>query len=413
LQTLQNDLLAFSDFCNNIANGYEAIAPHFSRAHTAFEVIQEHARRIARAIMIADEAAASPLFKHNPPSPLSRGGKTPVRAKTQQPRPILNERQMAQQSTLAAFFTDISHTANSLKSLHKRTADNHDGIALFTDHLENDIKALEEQGLCELTANNKMLEQRNLHGSTASRFMAEAHNITAEGNDSYDSSYGSSERSSDREFLQPHSQESEIQDAQNPRFIQARREIREAAAASAAAEIIAVKHIRDLPPGFCLKGHRYDGRPTLRKGKTATCAHCSNAFTDGAIYTCSCFSYACVHCLMGSKTGSPPPKCPKLKCTGSCTLRFKPLTAHCFAGNHDIPRDEHFWMCSERRCQAIICSQCASNANTNPQITPQVAPSNLQSPPLTAAPLTASAQRNNSDTSRPAVAKGKPPNADQ
>jgi hypothetical protein len=373
LQTLQNDLSSFNAFCSNIAKGYETIAPQFSRAQIALEKIQDYARRIAASTLIVDEAAASPLFKRNSPTSAPKEPKKTPSRKAK--RPILGQREMAQQTTLSHFFTNIEHTAISLRSLEKPPSRDSEGVALFADDLESNIRDLEAQGLCEFEAAEALLENRRQHNSTASRFMPEAHNInSAQQPDSFDSHDSSSERSSDREFVR--SQGSEIQDAHNPRFLQAQREIRKAAKTFTTDEILAVQQVSNLPQGFCSRGHPYDGQPKLKKGRTANCSHCFQAFAEGGIFTCSCSSYACIHCLVGERTAPPPPNCPKLQCTGTCTMRFKPIETLCFAGNHSIPKNERFWMCFERRCMTIICTQCASK-DANPQSITQAAPSHF------------------------------------
>jgi hypothetical protein len=402
LQTLQNDLAAFHDFCSNIGKGYESIAPHYVRAQAAWEKIQEYARRIAAANLIANEAAASPLLQPGFSSPLQKRNNTPTRGKPQTPRPILNERQLAQQTTLAAFFKNISSTASNLKKAIDGSIIN-DGVALFTQHLEKNIIALEKEGICELTACNERLERRSANQSKASRFMDEAHNVQRTGQaDSDISDPDMSEHDSDREFAV--SQGSAIDDSTNPRFLQARKDIRKAANDTIAPEIAAVSRAKNLPIGFCRSGHPFTASAILRHGKVSTCSFCSLKFSAD-IYTCSCWQRACKDCLSQNKTAPPPPKCPNLECHGSCLLRFKPLIQHCYSGNHSIPAKEHFWMCSVRDCQSIICAGCRDRDLP--------APPNPQSSTLTADPLIASAQLNNPVTSRPAVPKGKPPNVAQ
>jgi hypothetical protein len=408
LQTLQNDLAEFRDFCSNIGKGYEAIAPHYSKAQTVCEKIQECTRRIAAATLVADEAAASPLFQRRLSSPQSKPGITPNRSrgggsgKTHTPRPILNEHLLAQQTTLNSFLTKISSTAKGLKAATNGSTLN-EGVALFPDHLENSIIALEQEGLCELTACNERLERRSANQSNASRFMDEAHNVQRTGQaDSDISDPDLSEHDSDRQFAV--SQGSDIDDSNNPRFLQARKDIRRAAHDTFAPEITAVSRAKNLPIGFCRSGHPFTASAILRPGKVSTCSFCSLKFSAD-IYTCSCWQRACKNCLSQNKTAPPPPKCPNLECHGSCLLRFKPLIQPCYSGNHSIPAKEHFWMCSVRDCQSIICVGCRDRDLP--------APHNPLSSTLTAAPLTASAQRNNSDISRPAVPKGKPPNANQ
>jgi hypothetical protein len=405
LQTLQNDLAEFRDFCFNIGKGYETIAPHYSKARDVCEKIQECARRIAAATLVADEAAASPLLQRGIPSPQSKPNNTPKRnrgGKTHTPRPILNERQRAQQTTLASFLTSISSTAKSLKAVTNGSTLN-EGVSLFTDHSENNIIALEKEGLCELTACNERLERRSANQSHASRFMDEAHNVQRTGQaDSDISDLDVSEHDSDRHFAV--SQGSDIDDSNNPRFLQARKDIRKAAHDTIAPEITAVSRAKNLPIGFCRSGHPFAASAILRQGKVSTCSFCSLKFSAD-IYICSCWQRACKNCLSQNKTTPPPPKCPNLECHGSCLLRFKPLIQHCYSGNHSIPAKEHFWMCSVRDCQSIICVGCRDRDLP--------APPNPQSSTLTAAPLIASAQLNNPATSRPAVPKGKPPNVAQ
>jgi hypothetical protein len=402
LQTLQNDLAAFHDFCFNIGKGYESIAPHYGRAQTAWEKIQEYARRISGATLIANEAAASPLLQPGFSSPLQKRNNTPTRGKPQTPRPILNERQLAQQTTLAAFFKNIASTASNLKNAIDGSMTN-DGVALFTQHLEKTIIALEKEGMCELTACNERLERRSANQSKASRFMDEAHNVQRTGQaDSDISEPDMSEHDSDRHFAV--SQGSAIDDSSNPRFVQARKDIRKAALDTIAPEITAVSRAKNLPIGLCPFGHPFATSPILRQGKVSTCSFCSLKFSTD-VYTCSCYQRACMNCLSQNKTAPPPPNCPNLECHGSCLLRFKPLVQTCYLGNHPIPAKEYFWMCSVRACQSIICTGCRDRD--------LLATSNPQSSTLTATPLTASAQLNNFDTLRPAVAKGKPPNANQ
>jgi hypothetical protein len=337
------------------------------------ERIQEYARRIAASTLVANEAASSPVFKRKDSSPSKAASS---HGKPQRQRaPILNDRQMAQQSTLTSFFNSISATAESLKSLQQRTSQPAaDGIALFSDQVEDSIRELEEQGLCELAAHDLLLEQRRTHESTASRFMAEAHNVHSGQHSDSNASQDLSERSSDRDFVT--SQGTDIEDATNPRFVQARNEIRKAGKDSKAAEVSAVNQVKNLPAGFCSKGHLFEFAPTLRKGRSVTCSFCQHKYSEG-VYNCTCYTYICIHCLVGNKADNRPPLCPKLDCGGSCHQRWKPLVTSCFQGKHDIPREERFWMCSERRCQAIICLKCASTTNDVNQ------PRNLQA----AAPL--------------------------
>ena len=63
-------------------------------------------------------------------------------------------------------------------------------------------KAFEEQGICELAANDDMLAKRQQRGSKAFRLMAEAHNIQkGQNSDSDLSGSDSSAHDSDLEFI--------------------------------------------------------------------------------------------------------------------------------------------------------------------------------------------------------------------
>jgi hypothetical protein len=395
LQTLQIDLEAFRCFCDNVSAGYLAIASDYAKASSSAEKISECARRIAAALLIADEAASSPKLKRSAASPNSC--KEPVLNKSSRSltsprpsRPILSKRALAQQQSMTSFFSTISATAHSLKSISSVD----DGVALFPDALESSIIALEQQGLCELAANDDMLARRQKRGSKAFRLMAEAHNIQKEQNSDSDISDAvSSAHSSDLEFIG--SNESVAEEEDHPRFVQARDEIRNAAHLIAADPKTTAVQIEHLPQGFCSKGHPYDQAISMRKGRSTKCNYCSKRFESGII-TCACFSYVCVHCLADGKASGPPPNCPSLTCVGSCSMRWKPIDQTCSAGKHRIPKNERFWMCSQRRCLSIICADCAklpSHRKAAHPTNPNPAPSNLNS---------------SVDSGDPAL-KGKPP----
>lgn len=283
--------------------------------------IQDYARRIAASTLIVDEAAASPLFKRNSPTSAPKEPKKTPSRKAK--RPILGQREMAQQTTLSHFFTNIEHTAISLRSLEMPPSRDSEGVALFADDLESNIRDLEAQGLCEFEAAEALLENRRQHNSTASRFMPEAHNInSAQQPDSFDSHDSSSERSSDREFVR--SQGSEIQDAHNPRFLQAQREIRKAAKTFTTDEILAVQQVSNLPQGFCSRGHPYDGQPKLKKGRTANCSHCFQAFAEGGYFHMLLF-FIRLHSLLGWRTHSPRPIAPSFNAQAHAPCALNPL----------------------------------------------------------------------------------------
>ncbi len=358
LQTLQNDLEAFRCFCDNVSAGYLAIASDYAKARTSSDRIQECARRIAAALLIADEAASSPKLRRSNSSPNAR--KEPVLNKTSESlnssrplRPILSKRALAQQHTMTSFFNTISATAHSLKSISNVDI----GGALFPDALESNIIALEEEGLCELAANDDMLARRQKRGSKAFRLMAEAHNIQKEQNSDSDiSDADSSAHDSDMVFIG--SNDSVAEEENHPRFVQARGDIRNAANLVAADPKTTAIRIENLPQGFCSKGHPFDSALSMRKGRNTECNYCHKRFMDG-ILTCACYSYVCIHCLTDGKTSGPPPNCPMLNCVGSCSIRWKPIDQVCYTGQHKIPKNERFWMCSQRRCQSIICTNCA------------------------------------------------------
>jgi hypothetical protein len=376
LQTLQNDLEAFRCFCDNVSAGYLAIVTDYAKARSSSDKILECSRRIAAALLIADEAASSPKLKRSVASPAAQKEHTPNKSvggltASRTPRPILSKKALAQQQTISSFFNTISATAHSLKSISSID----DGVTLFPDDLESSIIALEEQGLCELAANDDMLARRQKRGSKAFRLMAEAHNIQkGQNSDSDSSGADSSIHDSDLEFVASNGSLSEGEN--HPRIVQARSEIRNAGNIITADPKTTAVQIENLPQGFCSKGHPFDSALSMKKGRSTQCNYCCKRFADG-ILSCACFSYVCVHCLADGKTSGPPPNCPTLTCVGSCSMRWKPIDQVCFFGKHRIPKNERFWMCSQRRCQSIICADCAklsSHRKAAPHTDP--APSN-------------------------------------
>ena len=126
--------------------------------------------------------------------------------------------------------------------------------------------------------------------------------------------------------------------------------------------------VKDLPDGFCDRGHLVRYRPTLRKGKSIMCSCCNTSFQDNnCIFTCHCATFfACSKCLSERKAFDPPPNCPNLSCTGKCTLRHKGIITICYQCKAEIPRDIKFWNCSLSTCRTIICLNCVKqNAPAN------------------------------------------------
>ena len=202
------------------------------------------------------------------------------------------------------------------------------------------------------------MKERAKTGSSASRFLAEAL-LT----DNLDSPQGSdpnlSQHDSDDNFLR--SQGSAFDEKDHPRHSLARANIRDGQVVDKAPDVLAFVHVKELPPGYCEKGHLISYRPTIRKGKQIACSCCQTSFQDNAkIFNCACAAFfACADCLIQGKSHSAPPSCPNLSCTELCTLRFKPLTTRCYEGSHDIPPSEHAWMCKKSACKSIICRKCA------------------------------------------------------
>jgi hypothetical protein len=165
---------------------------------------------------------------------------------------------------------------------------------------------------------------------------SEAHNVDPHQKpDSDDSLANVSEHSSDREFVaDDNSQGAVTLDASHPCVLLAQKEIRAAGKLTAAPDVISTKSAKHLPVGFCEKGHRINSAPTLRKGRSLRCSYCEKMFSDGGIFNCSCYIYACIHCLADGKTSPAPPSCPRLDCVGACITQWKAIATECFAGKH-------------------------------------------------------------------------------
>jgi hypothetical protein len=273
---------------------------------------------------------------------------------------------MLNQRTMDAFLLRINKI-----SAHLSSAFTPDGRALlaaderivrFIDNLDDPMA---DERLQDATN-----EQRARAGSNAFRFEAEAHNHlpVGENSDSFDSGPESESHESDQEFIDPNSQISEASEALLPRYSQARANINSAAKSAPLPEIIALKSVKDLPQGYCCRGHLFSKRIVAFKRNSKNsrknhfsihCSFCKASSDNCDIFTCSSKdSFACMPCLNSYGTFSAPPSCPADGCSNGLSSRFLPsLTSTCHNG-HEIPADTNFWMCNDSNCKTKLCFNC-------------------------------------------------------
>ena len=307
--------------------------------------------RMAIALDSIAKSATSASTIPRPPS--MKPSTTPKKATSGKPLPpILSPREMRLQCTIDAFLTRISTTANQLKSITN-------GKAVLVDN-ERAIRAMDrdENDDAEELFHDYAVQQRAAHQSSASGFVAEAHNREGGNPDSFESGNTSEAHDSDIAFVA--SQDSQTMAHLHPRFAQAREDINKAAKVLKAPAVISLKEAKDMPAGWCKLGHRINKLVLLKRNKTMDCSFC-DAKTLETVFSCyNNDEYCCSDCLANSRTHAPPPKCPSLSCPdGLCTLRFLTIGAVCF-NRHPIPAREQFWNCS--KCKTRLCEQCATQS---------------------------------------------------
>jgi hypothetical protein len=355
LEKLRIGISVYSESCRKYV---ESLAGISKRAAMIFAtVIRAFSVRIDAALAAIDNAYS--LVSKIPRPPTAQNPKTPNKTRAKKlPAPLLNPTQLLQQRTMDAFLLRVSKTAAKLNTIV-------DGHAIITidERFVRLMDAADDPTL-EERLHSDLIKARSLRSSAASRYMAEAHNRFSTGNDdSNDSTAGSPERNSDLEFLA--SQASQISDDTLPRYIQARSAISKAGQLVVMPDIVSLTSVRHLPPGFCTLGHAINKRVVklTRKGKTVQCSFCNSSPAKTTLYTCAkSDSFACFSCLENAETFPPPPKCPIEDCDGTCTLRFLPSISALCCNGHEIPADNHFWMCTKASCKTRLCVQCAPTA---------------------------------------------------
>ena len=352
LDKLLANISIYHDSCTNYLASLKTIRRF---KDTAFaETIAELAKRMAVSLETISNSRSTaqgckaPLPNSAPKTPKKTASSKPI-------LPILSPRQMHQQRTVLGFVERTSKTAESLRVIAE-------GSAIF-EVSERTIRSLDQAEVEDVhqqeILEENMTAQREIHGSTVCRFAAEAHNRDQTGNaDSQRSDNFSEERASDRDFVAD-SQPSQDIDHRHPGYAQARADINIAGQLSGAPDVISMKTVHDLPPGFCSFGHRIHKKPVIKRNKTLVCSYCGKSDLD-EIYSCILNdAYSCISCLAGGKTHAPPPRCPSLTCaTGSCTRQFFATKTTCF--NHCcIAANQHFWRCTASNCKTKLCTKCA------------------------------------------------------
>jgi hypothetical protein len=356
LRALSGTIAKFQDFCTKHNDRLKTVSqnPKIIQAAAALDQLSLQIKGSLDKISMAETS-----IKIAPSAALTPNQKKPnAKAASSAKKPLLSPQELAQQRTISSFFSHVQSVADKLGTEPSKPTDGFSFQIMDDDPYENSIRLLERRHHSETKLHEILIKERTKMGSTASRFLAEALPT-----DNLGSSQGSdpnlSEHDSDNHFLR--SQGSAFDEEDHPRHSLARANIREGHVIDKAPDVIAFVHVKGLPPGYCEKGHLISYRPTMRKGKQIACSCCQTSFSDNAkIFYCACATFfACADCLIQGKSHPPPPSCPNLSCTETCTLRFKPITTRCYEGNHDIPPDEHAWMCKKSSCKSIICRKCS------------------------------------------------------
>jgi hypothetical protein len=274
------------------------------------------------------------------------------------------------------FFKQVSNIASQLNTKDEMLKEGTATFLLPRDAHEDALRLLERSEYTEEELHALILKERESKGSTASRFLAEAYPVGEGHGNSQASASPLSEHDSDRNFVK--SQGSSFDEKLHPRYALAKSEVRQGNYIDKQPEVVTLMKVKDLPPGFCPKGHKIEFCPRPpKKGHRFQCA-CCKQLSDVNIFTCHCSTYfVCSRCLLDCKASPPPPPCPNPECIGTCTLRHKALITICYEGEHDIPREQPFWMCKVKSCQANICCACAQaktdKATSQEQyVTPQI-----------------------------------------
>jgi phage host-nuclease inhibitor protein Gam len=356
LRALSLTIAKFQDFCTKHKDRLEAASqdPKTIQASAALDQLSLQIKQSLDKISEAEGLIkCAPIATLTPPSKKSRA--TPAStAKT----PLLSPQELAQQRTISSFFSHVQSVADKLGAEPSKPEDGFSFQIIHDDPYENSIRLLERKHHSEAKLHEILIKERVKTGSTASCFLAEALPT-----DNMGSTQGSdphlSQHDSDDNFLR--SQGSAFDEKDHPRHALARANIRDGQVIDKAPEVLSFVHVKELPPGYCDKGHIISYRPSIKRGKQITCSCCQATFQDNAkIFNCACAAFfACSDCLIQGKSHPAPPNCPNLSCTEMCTLRFKPITTRCYEGNHDIPPNEHAWMCKKSACKSIICRNCA------------------------------------------------------
>jgi hypothetical protein len=362
LLKLQSSVAVYRDSCLKYIESLAMVKKQRALAFSAS--ISVFAQRLTTAL--ESITAAHTSATNIPRPPVAQNPKTPSRNRNKKlPPPILSPTQMLHQRTMDAFLLRITKTASCLSSIS-------DGHALLVAD-ERFIRMMDEvdDPEVDVALTTTTLQQRARTGSTASRFMPEAHNQLTIGNsDSHESHEFSSERSSDQEFIV--SQPSQTSERLHPRFAQARAAIVVAGKLAELPDILSLKAVHELPVGYCCLGHLLNKRVIMarrssrRPTAALSCSFCDVTPEQGEIFTCSkSDSFSCLNCLSNSATFSAPPKCPSDGCEGRCSMQFSPIASTCF-NDHHIPSETHYWMCTVSSCKIKLCVECAP-ATSAPQ----------------------------------------------
>jgi len=301
-----------------------------------------------------------------PPPPPKKGG-TPRKPKT--PAKV-----DAQQVTNNQLIDKVQRTATKLASaIRASISPAREGAAwqveqlpatipelralIARDKQEVGVKRLESK-FSEEALTDRMIALRRDAGSSASRFLAEAHNAEEGGADSQVSSSGSSLHSSEARFVSNSQQDYSV--LTSPQSAHARISI----ALAAGQDLLAVSAIADsdkIPRAFCSRGHQIRYNAKIAAGCSYECHFCARPFRKG-LSTCHCGTrgsepfFACHDCLRAGASYRPPPQCLTLTCLGKCTRRFSAVVKPCSQCKDKINAECHAWHCSE--CRRIACDLC-------------------------------------------------------
>jgi hypothetical protein len=356
----------YRDACSKYVASLGVVRSQRARAFAA--LIQGFAQRLSSACDSIQKAMDTIASLPRPPS--SVAPKTPNKSRANRAPPtILSPSQLLTQRRIDTFLLRIAKTVGHLSSM----ADGHAFLAA-DERFVRTIDSLDDP-MAEEILTDATIQHRRVAGSDASRFQAEAHNHIPHGanSDSHDSGYDSEMHDSDRDFLA--SQQSETSERLLPRYALARSDINAAGKVSHLPDIISLTSVKDLPIGYCCRGHLILKRIVCmsrksknRKRHIVQCSFCDASSEDAEIFTCvHSDTFSCLPCLTRGATFAAPPSCPIDACNGKCSVRFLPsITSLCHNG-HNISADTNFWTCSKSSCKTKLCFLCCPATIAAPQ----------------------------------------------